>query len=178
MKTLYVLRHAKSSWKDPYREDHDRPLAPRGLRAAPLMGQVIASFETPPTLAITSTAKRAHRTAEMLAQIFNERSLTPIKVVTDQRIYAAPVKTLVQILKELPDQNDATLLTGHNPQLEELVSLLCFDTANGGIRMPTGALACVTFEITRWKKLASGSGTLTALIFPRLAKRLIRQKKK
>ena len=178
MKTLYVLRHAKSSWKDPYCEDHDRPLSPRGLKAAPLMGQVMIAFDNPPTLAITSTAKRAHQTAEMLVQITNTHSLNPIEVVTDQRIYAAPVKQLLHLLRELPAHHEATLLIGHNPQLEELVSFLCFNTTEGGIRMSTGALACLTFEINQWSKLQSGTGVLTALIVPRLAKRIIRQKKK
>ncbi|MBF0276551.1 MAG: histidine phosphatase family protein [SAR324 cluster bacterium] len=177
MKTLYVLRHAKSSWEDPYREDHDRPLASRGLNDAPMMGKVLDSFEIPPTLAITSTAKRARQTVEMLAKTFNERSLNPLEVKTDRRIYSAPVKILFKILSELPEKNDAVLLAGHNPQLEELISLLCFDAPDGGIRMPTAALAQITFEINQWKKLETGTGILSALIFPRLVKRLIRQKK-
>lgn len=173
MKTLYVLRHAKSSWSNPSLEDHDRPLAPRGCKAAPLMGQVLGSFENPPTLALTSSAKRAHHTAKLVSQVFEKTSFPSLEIQIDSRVYGASAEILVTILTELPNQTNSVVLIGHNTEIEELIALLCFRQIGRGVRMPTGALACMTFELNHWNRLQSGTGTLSALIFPRLAKRLL-----
>ncbi len=174
MKTVYLLRHAKSSWDDPYLDDHDRPLAPRGLKAAPIMGQVLAAFESPPTLAISSTAKRAFHTATIVANFFHDQNL-PLEVKTDSRIYGASLQTLLEILYELPATLDTVLLVGHNPEMEGLISVLCTGRVEGDIRMPTAAVACLTFEIDAWDQIDSRSGTLNALVIPKLAKHLVKK---
>ena len=182
MKTLYVLRHAKSSWQDLSLADHDRPLAPRGEKVAPLMGQVLAAFEIPPTLILTSTARRAKDTAEMTAESFRKHYssqgiATSLKIIANPAIYGASSITLIKILKELPQKYDAVVIVGHNPELEELVSLLCFSVNDGSLLLPTATLAHVTAEIDQWDQLQKGVGMLHALIFPRLVKRLLDPKK-
>ncbi|MBF0288531.1 MAG: histidine phosphatase family protein [SAR324 cluster bacterium] len=173
MKTVYLLRHAKSSWDDPYLDDHDRPLAPRGLKAAPIMGQVLASFENPPTLAISSTAARAHHTATIVSNVFHDQEL-PLAVKTDARIYGASLQTLLEIMQALPSQQDTVLLVGHNPEMEGIVSILCTGRVEGNIRMPTAAAACLTFDVGAWDQIGGGYGTLNVLITPKLAKRLVK----
>lgn len=173
MKTLYVLRHAKSSWDDAFSNDHDRPLAPRGIKAASCMGQVLGAFENPPALALTSSAQRARQTTDLICQTFPALSLNPPEIKVDSRIYNASAPTLATLLQELPDEYDSVVLVGHNPTMAELVSLLCFEHIQEGVQMPTGGLACITFEVTHWQELQHGMGWLTALVFPRLVKRLL-----
>jgi phosphohistidine phosphatase len=163
--------------------DHDRPLSPRGVRAAPLMGQSLAAFENPPTLILTSTAKRAMDTAEITAESFRKYSSSKdyqadLEVITNSGIYGASSTTLIEILKEIPQKNVAVVVVGHNPVLEEFISLLCFNAIDGGLFLPTGALAHVSAEINHWNQLQRGVGTLHALIFPRLVSRLLYAKKK
>ena len=176
MKTLYVLRHSKSSWDDPFCNDHDRPLAPRGLKAASLMGQVLGSFENPPTLALSSSAQRARQTTELVLQTFQTLALNPPDLQIDSQIYEASVHTVVNRLAELPNQHDSVMLVGHNPTLEELVALLCFQQNGGRVQMPTGTLACLTFGLNDWQDLPNATGVLNALIFPRLVKSLLSKK--
>lgn len=182
MKTIYVLRHAKSSWQDLSLSDHERPLAPRGEKAAPLMGQVLTAFDNPPTLILTSTAKRARKTAEMVADSFRKyasprRYAEEWEVIVNPAIYSASTSTLIKILKELPPKHDAVVIVGHNPVMEEFVSSLCFNVDHGGLFLPTATLAQVVAEIDQWDQLQKGVGILQALIFPRLAKRLLDLKK-
>ena len=178
MKTMYVLRHAKSSWQDLSLSDHDRPLAPRGEKAAPLMGQVLTAFEIPPTLILTSTAKRARETAEMAAESFGKhassgKNAMEMEVIVNPAVYGASTSTLIKILRELPQKHDAVVIVGHNPAMEEFVSSLCFNVNHGGLLLPTATLAHVIAEIDQWDQLQKGVGILHALIFPRLAKRLL-----
>ncbi len=177
MKTLYVLRHAKSSWDDPTLQDHDRPLAPRGLKAAPVMAKVLASFENPPTHAVSSTAKRAYETAKIVKSELQEKWNHKMKLVTDSRLYAASDLKLIEVLRSLPDDVEDSLLVGHNPEMESLVSMLCTGHREGEIRMPTAALACIRFEIATWSALRPGEGMLIALLIPKLIQSMLAPKK-
>jgi phosphohistidine phosphatase len=159
MKTLFVLRHAKSSWDDFNLSDFDRPLNRRGLRTAPLMGEKMYQNSFQPAIIISSPAKRAKQTAILV----KESAQIPRAISYDERIYEASPFKLLQIVSELDDKRDSAMLVGHNPGLEGLVKLL-----TGGFRtMPTAALAVIDLDIENWSEIAADCGKLRILIRPK-----------
>jgi phosphohistidine phosphatase len=163
---LLIWRHAKSSWNNAHLADHDRPLAPRGRRAADVMADHLAGIDPPPALVLCSTALRARDTLEPL------RSRLPAG--TDVRIeddlYGASAAELLARLRQVDESTGSVLLVGHNPGLEDLAARL----AGGGdpalvarlrAKFPTGALATVSFS-GRWKELGSKPARLEAYVVP------------
>ncbi|WP_417851570.1 SixA phosphatase family protein [Thalassoglobus sp.] len=134
MKTLLLMRHAKSSWSEPGMDDHDRPLNKRGIRDAPRMGNWLKERGLIPSLILSSSALRAQQTAQSVALTLDEK----VEVVED--LYLASVGTWKHVLKSYFN-NDIVLAIGHNPGLEELVSRVAANYE----RMPTAAVAW--FEI-------------------------------
>ncbi|MGK5093153.1 histidine phosphatase family protein [Deltaproteobacteria bacterium TL4] len=161
MKWLYLLRHAKSSWKDEKLSDHDRPLAKRGQRDAPRVARVLHNLEHPPELILSSTAVRAVQTAMFLCETCFQK--TPfIKV---ERLYEASPGTLLRVIQEQSDQYRALVMVAHNPGLEDLVMHL---TPNEEyVQFPTAALAGFKFEVNSWKGVDLGKGTLETLVYSR-----------
>lgn len=148
MKTLLILRHAKSSWDDHSQNDHERPLNKRGLETAPEMGKLLQKEGLLPDLVISSTALRARTTIELVAQASGYAG----KIEFSQDLYAAPPAAYLHALAALPDDLQRVMVVGHNPGLEELVRDL---TGKYGA-MPTAALAQVNLPIRQWSEL-SGS---------------------
>ena len=142
MKTLLLLRHAKSSWSQGVASDHDRPLNGRGERTAPLMGRLIRHRELVPDIVVSSSARRAHRTADLVADACGFED----DVLTTADLYHASTAEWLSVVSELPDETDRALLVGHNPGIEEMILLL------GGEhhRMSTAALAQLTLPIENW----------------------------
>jgi phosphohistidine phosphatase len=147
MKTLLLLRHAKSSWKQPELADHDRPLNKRGQRDAPRMGRLLKKENLTPDLIVSSTAKRAHDTAEVVA----ETSGYEDEVDFRPELYMAEPETYLGLLKSLSDDYQSVMLVGHNPGLEELLELLTGESET----LPTAALAEIQLPLQRWKDLSS-----------------------
>jgi phosphohistidine phosphatase len=145
MKLLSILRHAKSSWKDPDLDDHDRPLNKRGLRDAPRMGELLKSEDLVPDTILSSTARRARDTALAVAAAAG----FPDEVRLTRSLYGAAPVEYIEALQELPSYCDHALVVGHNPGLEELVSLLLREAHE----MPTAALAVVELPIDSWQKV-------------------------
>jgi phosphohistidine phosphatase len=152
MKTLYLLRHAKSSWDDASLADFDRPLNGRGERTAPFMGQLMADKRLIPDAVISSPARRAKDTA-LLAK---SNAGFAAEIEYDERIYEASPQTLLQVVSELDDTYNSALLIGHNPGMEGFVRFL-----TGRIEpMPTAALAIIRLDVANWNETSDGSGTL------------------
>lgn len=151
MKTLLLLRHAKSSWKDESLPDHERPLNKRGKKAAPLMGRLLRNEGLVPDLVLSSTAMRARRTAEHVMEAAELEG--PLRLIDE--IYLATAGTLLDVAARLPsDQVRRLLLVGHNPGMEDLVAML-----SGHPRaFPTAALAVFDLEIEHWHDLGPGVG--------------------
>lgn len=145
MKTLLILRHAKSSWKDENLSDHDRPLNKRGQANAPQVGELIGREGLLPDLILSSTAQRSQHTAELVAEAAGYDG--DIRLMRE--LYAAPPAAYIQALSELDDSFDRVLVVGHNPGLEDLLQMLTYAIHV----MPTAALACVTLPIERWSEL-------------------------
>jgi phosphohistidine phosphatase len=166
MRRLFVLRHAKSSWDNSHLADHDRPLAPRGRRAAEALADHLATIEPPPVLVLCSTARRAQDT---LAPV-RERLPDTTEVLVEDDLYGAPAPQLLQRLRQVPEEVADVLLVGHNPGLEDLVRALGRDGDPDLIsrvhhKFPTGALATIAFE-GPWDGLGSAAATLEAFVVP------------
>jgi phosphohistidine phosphatase len=166
MKTLYVLRHAKSDWGDESLPDFDRPLNHRGNKAAKAIGHEMAARRIHPDLVITSPAVRAKETVERMLHGYGE----DLPVTEDRRIYEAATGALIEVVRNAPEDADRLMMVGHNPGLQELVVALSEPSAlreEAGQKFPTGALAEIRFSIDRWSELAPGTGQLEDLIKPR-----------
>ena len=142
MKSVLILRHAKSSWKDPDLPDHDRPLNKRGKRDAPLMGRLLKKEHLVPDVIISSTAIRARSTAEAVAKASGYKG----EIILNKSLYAAGPEAYLAVMHDLSDEYVRVLIIGHNPGLEELVEML-----TGEIHlMPTCSLAHVKLRIGKW----------------------------
>ncbi len=146
MKSLLILRHAKSSWSHPNLADHDRPLNKRGKRDAPRMGKLLRQEELTPDLIISSTAERAIATAEEAAQ---ESGYEADELKVTRYFYHAAPEMYVTVLQELLASLNRVMVVGHNPGMAELVEDLTGET----VRMPTAALAHVALPIDAWDQL-------------------------
>ena len=161
MKTLYVLRHAKSSWDDAELADFDRPLNERGESTAPFMGELMAANGFEPEVIVSSPAVRARETARLA----KEAAHLPTKIVYDERIYEASSRTLKLVASEIDDRFESAMLVGHNPGMEGLVRLL----TGRSEEMPTAALAVIDLDIEQWSDIDGGLGALRRLIRPKEA---------
>jgi phosphohistidine phosphatase len=159
MKTLFILRHAKSSWDNANLSDFDRPLNERGLKAAPLMGETMLENQFEPELILSSPAKRAEQTAVLVKRSANIAG----EIRYDERIYEATSARLLEVISEQKENAESILLVGHNPGLEGLIRALTGEMQ----AMPTAALAVIDLEIDKWSEVKSASGKLKFLIRPK-----------
>ena len=160
MKTILLLRHAKSSWKDAGQTDHARPLNKRGLRDAPRMGRLIAEQNLAPDLIVSSSAVRAMHTAKAVAEAIDD--LTPL--VEEDELYLASPRAYIDTARYLEESFQRILFVGHNPGISELLNALTgCDTV-----MPTAALAQIELPINQWNRLSRQTeGRLVALWRPK-----------
>ena len=159
MKTLYLLRHAKSSWDEPAQTDVERPLNRRGLKAAPFMGELMLKKGFEPAVIVSSPAMRAKTTARLLKIA---GSFTA-EIIFENGIYEASPNALRQVVSEISDDHTSALLVGHNPGIEGFIRYL-----TGAIEpMPTAALAVIELEIDKWVEINDGCGTLMRVFRPR-----------
>jgi len=160
MKTLLLLRHAKSSWKDSELDDHDRPLNKRGKNDAPKIGRLLREKELLPDLVVASSAKRCRKTAEHVIHTSGYRGQTRIY----GELYEAGADKLREFLANLDNSIDRVLLIAHNPGMEELLEPLV------GTYTPlsTAALAHVELNLDSWRDLnADSRGELIQVWQPR-----------
>lgn len=150
MKTLLLLRHAKSSWDDASLADFERPLAPRGRRDAPLVGRALAASGHMPDVVISSPAKRARET---VAAVLEAAGLL-VAPSFDESVYAASSAELIKVVRNIPDAASCAMMVGHNPGFEDLAERL----AGSPERMPTAALTCIQFEVDRWADVEDRAG--------------------
>lgn len=160
MKTLLILRHAKSSWDNANLADHARPLNDRGKTDAPRMGRLLQTEDLIPDLIIASSAERALKTAELVA--LNCDYENDIKVT--RRLYLAGPEDYLEVLQQVDNRYGRVMVVGHNPGMEELVE----DLTGQSVRLPTAALAHVTFTLDDWRALTDEiPATLENLWLPR-----------
>jgi phosphohistidine phosphatase len=161
VKRLFLLRHAKSSWDEEGLADRDRPLAPRGRKAAKVMAHHLEEEKISPALVLCSPARRTRETLEAV------RANGEVRI--EDELYGASGAELLGRLREVPDEVESVMLIGHNPGIEDLALGL----AAGGARLedmkrkfPTAALATLKVP-DNWKELAPGSAELVAFVTPK-----------
>ena len=145
MKTLLIMRHAKSSWKHPELADRDRPLNKRGEKDAPRMGKVLKHADILPQLIYTSTALRASKTAETVAEKIGYKN----EIIYKDSLYMAEPATIVEVLRETQDEIKRVMVVGHNPGMEGLAQMLSRKVES----LCTAAIACIKLPIDHWKDL-------------------------
>ena len=159
MKTLLVLRHAKSSWNDPALDDHERPLNKRGRRDAPRMGELVREYGLIPDVIISSDAVRARLTAEAVAEAARYAG----EILLDPHLYLACPADILSLLTAVRENAGTVMIVGHNPGLETLVEQLTGERQD----LPTAALAQIGLPIDQWLDLKlSTRGTLVGLWRP------------
>ncbi len=167
MKTLTLLRHAKSGWDDPVARDFDRPLNGKGKRAAAMVGWHMRSLDLAFDHVVASPAVRVIETLDEIVAGYG-RTLAPI---WDRRMYLASSPMLLDLVHGLPAEAGKVLLVGHNPGLEDLVLMLvpdAADTLRDAVeeKYPTASLAELQFE-GDWTDLAAGCARFTRFVRPR-----------
>jgi phosphohistidine phosphatase len=159
MKTLLLLRHAKSDWGDSSLRDFDRPLATRGEKDAPRIGKALHKRGPLPDFIMSSPAARAKATIEAVAAA----AKIDLPIQFDEKIYGATSAELMTVVRRLPNDSSCALLVGHNPGFEDLARRL----SGMDERMPTAALACINFDVAGWEDVEDERGEVAWLITPK-----------
>ena len=162
MKTLFVLRHGKAEPDSP-EGDRARVLAPRGERDSRTMGKRLRELDRSIDLFVSSDAARARQTAEIASEAYGfDREVT-----IEPDIYAAPLDTLVDVVRSLPETASAVVIVGHNPGFEDLATALAPDGTEP-VRLPTAGLAHLEFpSANRWRDVREGKGRLVRVDTPK-----------
>jgi len=168
VRTIYLLRHAKSSWKDQALADFERPLNKRGRAAAKGVGRHIVNAGMIPAQILCSSAARTRETLARIAKILS----APVPTRYEKGIYLASANVLLRRLRRLDDSLGSVMLIGHNPGMEQLALLLTQDHDGAdrnrmALKYPTGALAMVETDVERWADLQPECGRLAAFVTPR-----------
>ena len=160
MKTLFLVRHAKSSWDDAALPDKDRPLNARGKRDAPKMGKRLAKRDVTPDLILSSPARRALTTAQIIGKKLDYKLKN---MVVDDRLYGGEADDLLNVIYKLRDKVECVMLFGHNPALTELAHRL----SSGITQLPTCAVAEFTFDVKSWSNVGKAKPRKVARDYPR-----------
>ncbi len=160
MKTLYFIRHAKSSWNQPDTRDFERALSKRGQKDLNTIGSYLALRGIKPDIILSSCALRTQQTADFLAKKINFDG----KKYYLKELYSSPLEEIKEIIMELDDSMDSVFLVGHNPQLHELVNSFIDDDIN---KLPTLGVVAVNFDISQWSNIENVMGELDFFIFPK-----------
>lgn len=168
MKTVLLLRHAKSSWDAPATPDFLRPLAPRGRKAAPRMATYMARAGLVPDRVLCSSARRAVETWELVAPALGEK----VQVTVTEELYHASPARLLEMIRARPSDESMVLLIGHNPSFEDLALSLAGAGDSKALealdrKYPTAALAVLEFDVGDWTGIREGGGYLKSLVLPK-----------
>lgn len=161
MKTLYLVRHAKSSWKNPSLRDYERPLNRRGKRDAPFMGDKLRQRGIKADAMVSSPARRAKKTAQIIAE---KLQFPGGKINYLDRIYDADDSDLLEIIQHQPKKVEVMMLFGHNPEFTDLANEL----SNSHIdNVPTTGIVCINFDVEKWEEVDYGKGRLVFFDYPK-----------
>ena len=167
---LLLFRHAKSSWDHPGRSDHDRPLAPRGERAAAAMSQLLREEGWIPDAALVSSARRTQETADLLFE--GLPSVPAADVIVDPDLYLASARGILALVAATPSHLDSLMVIGHNPGMHELAAHMA-QRAQGGeadrlqAKFPTAGLAIFEVSVQDWAHFRPALATLRTFICPK-----------
>jgi phosphohistidine phosphatase len=170
VRTILLMRHGKSDWDEDV-SDFDRPLTARGKNDSPLMGKFLLKCKKTPFLIISSSAKRARETAELLAKPCRYKK----KIEYSDSLYENSPGEIIKAIQKIDDKIDAVMIVGHNPSIEEATKKLCFremKSIESGIKFPTSAIVCLEVEIESWSELYPGNCNMAWFVTPKLVKEL------
>ena len=159
-KKLYIFRHGKSDWKAKFKNDHERPLAERGIEAAKHMGAHLQKVGQVPEVLVSSTAKRAIDTAS-LAMEFGQWDSS---MTSTRDLYLSSVEETIELIQAINSEAKRIMLVSHEPLCSSLVSEL---TIGGHIKFPTASIARVDFKVNSWADIDSDKGQLAWLLTPK-----------
>lgn len=162
MRTLYLIRHAKSSWGNPGLRDFDRPLNDRGLHDAPKMAQLLVDQGVKPDLLVSSPAKRALTTAQFFADAFK---LEPGNLIKEPSIYEAFPQEILRLMSDLPENAATVLIFGHNPTFTEVANRFTADDIIENV--PTCGIVKMVSSADSWKEMYEGNTKIVACYFPK-----------
>jgi phosphohistidine phosphatase len=160
-KTLFLLRHAKSSWDDPSLDDIDRPLNKRGKRDAPEMGRRLAEYGVKPEIIVSSPALRAFKTAEKVSEGLGFEKKD---ILIDERVYSWDSDAVLNVINSLDDKYKSAMIVFHNPAITDLVNELSDARIDN---VPTCGLATVSFDTDKWSAVKKGKGKLLSFDYPK-----------
>lgn len=160
-KTLFLVRHAKSSWDDPDLDDRERPLNKRGKRDAPKMGEHLAGFKIRPDVIISSPAVRAYKTAREIA---TKLGFKKSDVQKNEDLYSFDSSDIMDVVKGLSDDYSSIMLVGHNPAITLLVNELSGSDIDN---VPTCGVAVLGFNVEKWRAVKKGAAELQGFEYPK-----------
>lgn len=160
MKTIYFIRHAKSSWEDFSLRDIERPLNARGKRDAPKMARYLKDLKVQPDLIIASPAKRARKTASVFREVLGN---PPMEL--EDKIYEASTADIFRIVQDIGDDYSLVFLFGHNPTFTSIANQFTEELI---MNVPTCGIVKVECEIDSWKNFSRDHGKLTAFYYPKM----------
>ena len=165
MKTLYVVRHAKSSWDDPDLGDFERPLSARGKRDAPRMGKRLKEKGLTPDWVISSPARRALSTAKRICSVID---FDKTKIKTERRLYHASEETILSVVHAIKDKFSTVLIFGHNPGLTDFVNSLLPEESGMLINnVPTSGVVAFSFDVDSWADIHWKEGKMLFFDYPK-----------
>jgi phosphohistidine phosphatase len=161
MKTIYLVRHAKSSWKYPNLDDFERPLNKRGRKNAPFMGKILKKLKVTPDLVISSPANRAAMTARIIAAAINY----PLEnIAYSEAIYEFSEDALIRVINKIDNGVNSSMVVGHNPAINGLANYIGDQPISN---VPTCGVYCVDLDISSWAKIYEHCGKLKFFEFPK-----------
>lgn len=161
MKTLYLVRHAKSDWENENISDMNRPLNERGYKDAQAMSLKLTDSIAAPDLIITSPAIRAITTCLIFAGAFN---IDPKKIIIESSLYETPIKEYLKLIHSMDKKNQTVMIFAHNPTITELANTLAKPFTDN---MPTCGVAGISFNLDKWDEIKKNTGELTLFNFPK-----------
>lgn len=164
MKTIYILRHAKSSWEFPHLSDEERPLIDKGKKRTRLIIQYLQDNKIFPDIIISSHATRAYETAKIVARAIG---CPADKILINRTIYHSDEESLIDQFYDISDQNSSAMLVGHNPTLTNFVNLYLDDKIEW---LPTSGLVSISFDTDKWTEISSAKSRVNFVITPSLLK--------
>lgn len=165
MKTLYIVRHAKSSWENPEFDDIERPLLDKGIKKTSRVIEFLKSKKLKVDLIISSPAVRAYETAKLYAPTF---AYDPAKIVINDNVYESSTDNLLDVLFELDNDVDSVMIVGHNPTFTDFANQF-LDTKIDWL--PTSGIVCINFHTNEWQKISITKKTKSFIVYPGMLKK-------
>lgn len=170
MKYILLLRHAKSSWNDPLLDDYDRPLADRGLKAAPRVGKYLRKIGAKPDHIVSSPAKRARETVEL---VVDAMKLDQEMINWNEDLYFEGTDNYLEAIQQTPTKAERVLIVGHNPLLEYVATSLSGGNHSTSFRIPTAGLVCLESYAASWDNINPGTCQVKWMMIPKVLKNII-----